>query len=57
MSAYDPRDYCETPDELAREVLDREEYGTWLDERRNPSRGSWRITRRQPAEVDPWSAA
>lgn len=30
----DPRDWCESDTELAREVLDREEFGQWLEERR-----------------------
>ena len=29
MSGYDPHDWCETPDELAREVLDHDEYQQW----------------------------
>lgn len=26
---YDPHDWCESPDELAREVLDPQEYAEW----------------------------
>lgn len=54
----DPRDYCESNDELAREVLDREEYGEYRQQVAEKTRVVNLARRRRNERLnDPWSAA
>ena len=51
----DPRDYCETSDELAREVLDREEYGEYRQQVAEKARVVNLARRRRNERLnDPW---
>lgn len=63
--SYDPRDYCESDDELAREVLDAAEYGEYRQTvaerarvgnlaRKHRNERLRDVTRPQP---DPWGGA
>ena len=56
--SWDPREYCETNDELAREVLDPHEYGEYrqaADERARISALVKRHRNERMRAVDPWA--
>lgn len=57
MRSDDPHDWCESPDELAREVLDPQEYAEWRRESADRARLR-RLARehrnRRMGAVSPW---
>jgi hypothetical protein len=53
---YDPRDYAETADELARDVLDPQEYREWVRDSADRARlrNLARRHREERLRPDPW---
>lgn len=57
---WNPREYCESDDELAREVLDAEEYGEYrqtVAERARVSNLSRKHRNERLTPRDPWGGA
>lgn len=58
--SWNPREYCESDDELAREVLDAEEYGEnrqTVAERARVSNLARRHRAERLRDTDPWGGA